>query len=498
MSAFASFKALVHQRCGLHLEGLAEARLFRAVASLQTSTGLTDNTQLLKKLTSDPALFDQFVSHLTVNETYFCREPDALNWLVSTYLPERLATEEPPLSIFSAGCSSGEEPYSVAMMLFERFGERAKTLFTLTGGDLDHQILAKARQAVYSGMAFRALSPAFKERYFSPYQGRYKLHESLRQWVTFRPFNLLNANEDSPGGPFDVILFRNVSIYFDQQTRRHIHQQLSQLLAPNGILLCGVTETFGNDLGVFELTEARGVFYFRHAEQPGAVPTASLQPPLLSVDNRAGDNIDNGESATIALTSSAGLAPATPTEQAAKNTELENTGLESSDSENKNLENKELEKTATNSITHQLHTAHQLLNQNAFDDAATLLEELLKQQPWSIDALVLSGLVARWQQQPQQAYDYFKRAIYVAPDCWPAHFYLAELYRQGELTDEPLQRKQRYAAVVRLLTTAPTSDGGLETITPPLPPGDARFLAERYLNTVDITLATASTTQGVG
>lgn len=88
----------------------------------------------------------------------------------------------------------------MAMMLFERFGERAKTLFTLTGGDLDHQILAKARQAVYSGMAFRALSPAFKERYFSPYQGRYKLHESLRQWVTFRPFNLLNANEDSPGG----------------------------------------------------------------------------------------------------------------------------------------------------------------------------------------------------------------------------------------------------------------------------------------------------------
>ena len=160
MSAFAPFKTLVYKRCGLHLEGLAEARLLRAVTSLQAIT----------ELTSEPALFDQFVSHLTVNETYFCREPDALNWLVNTYLPERLATEEPPLSIFSAGCSSGEEPYSVAMMLFERFGERAKTLFTLTGGDLDHQILAKARQAVYSGMAFRALSPAFKERYFSPYK----------------------------------------------------------------------------------------------------------------------------------------------------------------------------------------------------------------------------------------------------------------------------------------------------------------------------------------
>lgn len=472
MSAFAPFKALVHQRCGLHLEGLAEARLFRAVSSLQASTGLTDTHQLLKQLTSDPALFDRFVSQLTVNETYFCREPEALNWLVNTYLPERLATEAPPLSIFSAGCSSGEEPYSLAMMLFERFGERAKTLFTLTGGDLDHQILAKARHAVYGGMAFRALSPAFKERYFSPYQGRYKLQDSLRQWVTFRPFNLLNANENSPGGPFDVILFRNVSIYFDQQTRRRIHQQLGQLLAPNGILLCGIAETLGNDLGVFELTETQGIFYFRHAEPPATAPAAFPQPSLLAMDNKADNNIDHA----IALAPSADLAPDTPPAKAAKNTELENTAT---------------------GITHQLHTAHQLLNQNAFDDAATLLAALLKQQPWLIDALILAGLVARWQQLPQLAYDYFKRAIYVTPECWPAHFYLAELYRQGELSDEPLQRRQRYAAVVRLLTIAPTSDGGLETITPPLPPGDARFLAERYLEAANLTLASTSTTQGV-
>ncbi|MEH6641153.1 CheR family methyltransferase [Vreelandella glaciei] len=475
MSALAPFKALVHQRCGLHLEGLAEARLFRAVASLQASTGLTGTTQLLGQLRRDPALFDQFVSQLTVNETYFCREPDALNWLVSTYLPERLAAEQPPLSIFSAGCSSGEEPYSVAMMLFERFGERAKALFTLTGGDLDHQVLTKARQAVYGGMAFRALSPDFKARYFSPYQGRYKLHESLRQWVTFRPFNLLNADESSAGGPFDVILFRNVSIYFDQQTRRRIHQQLGQLLAPNGILLCGVTETLGNDLGVFELVEAQGVFYFRHAEQPAAVPAAPLQPFLPTLDNKADESIGDGEGANkkLALASSADLAPEAPLEPAAENERLD-------------------------SITQQLHTAHQLLDQNAFNDAAAMLEALLKQQPWLIDALVLAGLVARWQQQPHQAYDYFKRAIYVAPECWPAHFYLAELYRQGELTDEPLQRKQRYAAVVRLLTTVPTSSGGLDTIAPPLPPGDARFLAERYLKAANTTLASTSTTQGVG
>ncbi|TVU91739.1 CheR family methyltransferase [Vreelandella titanicae] len=478
MSAFAPFKTLVHQRCGLHLEGLAEARLFRAVASLQASTGLTDTTALLTQLTSDAALFDQFVSQLTVNETYFYREPDALNWLVNSYLPARLAAGGPPLSIFSAGCSSGEEPYSVAMMLFERFGERAKALFTLTGGDLDHQVLAKARQAVYGGMAFRALSPDFKARYFSPYQGRFKLQESLRQWVTFCPFNLLNADESNPGGPFDVILFRNVSIYFDQQTRRRIHQQLGQLLAPNGILLCGVTETLGNDLGVFELVEDQSVFYFRRAEQPMAVPTAPHHS--VAQGDKSDDSVGVGDSASkeLELASSADLAPDAPSEQETENTAIENT--------------------ETDSITQQLHTAHRLLNQNAFDEAAKLLETLLKQQPWSIDALILAGLVARWQQQPHQAYDYFKRAIYVVPECWPAHFYLAELYRQGELTDKPAQRQRSYAAVVRLLTAAPTSNGGLDTIAPPLPPGDARFLAERYLAAVNTTLASTSTTQGVG
>jgi len=481
MSALAAFKHLVHERCGLHLEGLAEARLYRAVASLQASTGLTDTTQLIKRLTIDPALFEHFVSQLTVNETYFFREPDALNWLVNTYLPKHLAAGKAPLSIFSAGCSSGEEPYSVAMMLYERFGERAKKLFSISGGDLDHQVLAKARQAVYGGMAFRALSPAFKERYFSPYQERFKLHESLRQWVTFHSFNLLNANESSPGGPFDVILFRNVSIYFDEQTRRHIHQQLSQLLAPNGILLCGVTEILGNDLGVLELTEAQGIFYFRRAEQSPALVTAPHQFPWVAIDNKADERIESSDGFAIGddITSSDDLAisddliPTAPHEPTA-------------------------ESKKTDSITQQLYTAHRLLNQNAFDEAATLLEELLKQQPWSIDALVLAGVVARWQQQPHLAYDHFKRAIYVAPECWPAHFYLAELYRQGELTDEPLQRQRGYAVVVRLLKAAPTSNGGLATIAPPLPPGDARFLAERHLKAVNTTLATTSHTQGVG
>lgn len=473
MSALAPLKHLVHQCCGLHLEGLAEARLFRAVAALQASTGLTHTSSLVERLTSDRMLFDGFISQLTVNETYFCREPDALNWLVNTHLPQRLAAGKAPLSIFSAGCSSGEEPYSVAMMLYERFGEYAKTLFNISAGDLDHQVLAKARQGIYGGMAFRALSPALKERYFTPHEGRFKLQDSLRQWVNFRPFNLLNAQESSLKGSFDVILFRNVSIYFDEQTRRRIHQQLSPLLAPKGVLLCGVTETLGNDLGVLELVEAQGVFYFQHPEQttqPSAdLPTVSLPPNANSSENIAsaeGIAREKDYSTDAASKMRVSLSALPPEEEA----------------EQFNL---------------QLHHAQQLLNKNAFADADELLQALLQQQPWSIDALVLAGLVARWQHRPHVAYEHFKTAIYVAPECWPAHFYLAELYRQGELTDEPIQRQRSYASVVRLLIASPTANGGLDIIAPPIPPGDARFLAERYLSVVNSALESTNTSQGV-
>lgn len=459
MSSLDPFKQWVHQHCGLHLEGLAEARLIRAVDALQAEIGSQDNEKLLACLAQDTALFDRFISQLTVNETYFFREPDALHWLADTYLPKRLAEKGGPLRLLSAGCSSGEEPYSVAMALLERYGDRAKQLFQITGGDVDQQVLNKAQAGIYSGMAFRALHPTLKKRYFMPLERSFQIVDALRQWVSFRSLNLLAPSKCAIGGPFDVILFRNVSIYFDEATRRLIQRQLKQLLAPNGILLCGVTETLGNDLGVLSLVDDQGIFYFKTADtdlppfietlsqQAAEPPTAQLLTPL---------------STHSALPSSeAGTPSPTPSSPGQR-------------------EPAEL-----------LQQALEQLNQNHFNEAKQLLEPLLAADPWCVDALVLSGLVARWQQQPEQAFDCFKRALYVAPECWPAHFYQAELLRQGELPDNPAQRQRGYAAVVRLLEASPQSTGGLKAIAPPLPPGDACFLAKRH-----VTEQTA--TQGVG
>lgn len=455
MSSLALFKTLVMKRCGLQLEGIAEARLSKALDMFHTATGLADAASLITRLEQDNALFDDFISQLTVNETYFFREPEALNWLVDTYLPQRLAEKGAPLSILSAGCSSGEEPYSLAMALFERYGERATQLFTITGGDVDQQVLGKARQGLYGGMAFRALHPALKQRYFSPYRHHYKISETLRRWVTFHPFNLLQPGKSSLDGPFDVILFRNVSIYFDEPTRRCIQYHLHQRLSPTGILLCGVSETLGNDLGIFDFAQSEGVFYFT----PFQSAACNVTPPsaLESVVQARPTNVPVNITVVPDAAPRASESPGEP----------------------------------TTSFTHQLQQAHQLLNQNDFQQAASLLDLLLEQQPWSVDVLLLAGLVARWQQTPKKAYAYFKRAIYTAPDCWPAHFYKAELFRQSELADDPVQCQHGYSAVIRLLDESPLATGGLQIIASPLPPGDAHFLAKRHLNALFAT-------QGVG
>jgi chemotaxis protein methyltransferase CheR len=479
-----ALKTLVHQRCGLQFDGLARPRLERAVNALKVTTGLDSNTALLALLRRDERQFDALISHLTVNETYFFRELDALHWLVEHFLPRRLAEKGAPVAILSAGCSSGEEPYSLAMLLYERFGEQTHTLFTLTGGDVDRGVLDKARRGYYAGMAFRALSPAVRDRYFTPAQSCFRLNDRIRRLVTFLPFNVLDARVQTTNA-YDVILFRNVSIYFDTPTLRHIQRRLRDHLAPDGILLCGVTEVLGNDLGEMPLCEDQGIFYFQPqascsasppTSPPASPPTSAPTPPLSPLPQEASAAVD-------ATPSPASVAPATPTAPPSLDTLrqcLAEGDLSRADALVALRLAAKLDQTEQQATA--LCQAYLAFQRNAFQDAAKRLDTLLTEQPWWVDARIYAGLAARWQQDTEAASRHFKYAIYSAPESWPAHFYQAELARKGTSANDTGDVRG-YATVVRILTTNPTANGGLTLLPPPLPPGDARFLAVRRLST---------------
>ncbi|CAM4071447.1 protein-glutamate O-methyltransferase CheR [Vreelandella rituensis] len=477
MNPLAPFKTLVKERCGLHLEGLAEDRLAKALTQLRTAHALPDLQATYHLLESRESVFAALISQLTVNETYFFREPEQLDLVADTLVPRLLeqCTGTRPLRLLSAGCSSGEEPYSLAMALHERYGERTRALFHIDGGDLDSQILAKARRAEYSGLAFRTLSAPRRQRYFTPLGSRYQLIPTIRDLVHFQELNLLSATLPEALGQYDVILFRNVSIYFSPETRRCIQARLKQWLKPEGILLCGTAETLGNDLGLFQLVEENGLFYF--TQMPTGSPTA-LEPRPASTDVPATSFPEPPELKGPALETPAPPNPVQTCEEIREHLQAEHWEHAEQALETRLAQHPDCRES-------RLIKAYLLFNRKAFEAANALLASLLEETPWSVDTLMLAGLVARWQQAPETAARHFRHAIYVAPECWPAHFYLADIYRMDAIGKDAAVRAQRgYSAVQRLLAGNRQPATGLVTIPPPLPPGDACFLAQRHLATL--------------
>ena len=164
----------------------------------------------------------------------------------------------------SAGCSTGEEPYSIAIMLRERFGAESERLFAITGVDIDSTVIATAQQGVYGKGSFRGMDQSLLERYFEPRDsGRFQVRESIRKQVEFEVVNLLGASYPQRMQLPDIILYRNVSIYFPGQVQREIFGRLAELLADGGCLLVGASETFHHDIGILSLVKQDSLFFYR-------------------------------------------------------------------------------------------------------------------------------------------------------------------------------------------------------------------------------------------
>ncbi|MBF0181062.1 MAG: protein-glutamate O-methyltransferase CheR, partial [Magnetococcales bacterium] len=244
----APFQALIKARCGLACDGSLAENLQAALQERMRSCAVEPGAYLtLLQIREEE--FRELITRITINETYFFREPEPLRLLVERLIPRLLA--EPgralPVRILSAGCASGEEPYSLVMALLEKFGPQVSRLFSFTGIDIDSTSLAKARQGSYGAYSFRGDFPYPRERYFDLREGQFLLKEPIKRLVAFRECNLLNPEIGRLLGRFDIVLFRNVSIYFDAPTRRIVLQNLASLLDEKAILLIGIVETLGND-----------------------------------------------------------------------------------------------------------------------------------------------------------------------------------------------------------------------------------------------------------
>ncbi len=183
-------------------------------------------------------------THLTVNETYFFRERMALDLLVEKIVPELLSGKK-QITIWCAGCSSGEEPYSIAMTLFDNFSESECGRIKLLATDISERVLNKARSAIYSAWSFRETPDSTRAKYFVPMAKLWELIPKVRKFVTFEYLNLVAdpyTLDHIPVQNVDVIFCRNVLIYFEKPTINAITRKFYNCLSSEGWLIPSQTE----------------------------------------------------------------------------------------------------------------------------------------------------------------------------------------------------------------------------------------------------------------
>jgi chemotaxis protein methyltransferase CheR len=243
---FDTIRSFLHQTCGIKLnegkESLVKSRLMKRVRML----GLTNFDEYLRYLENDSASNERgaLIDALTTNKTSFFREYEHFAFLRDQILP-RLVAEKRSLRIWSAGCSTGEEPYSIAMMLRESIPDADSRDVRILATDISARVLKSAQEGVYGQEEVKDIPGNMLQKYFtvtwSEGTQSYQVQDSLKKLLSFAPLNLMG--EWPMKGPFDVIFCRNVMIYFEKPTQHWLVQRFYHLLESGGHLLVGHSES---------------------------------------------------------------------------------------------------------------------------------------------------------------------------------------------------------------------------------------------------------------
>lgn len=271
---FRQLRDFIHDYSGIFFDddsrGLLEKRLGSRLQALHIGSFL-DYYRFLKYDRRRDDELVRVMELLTVNETYFFREPRQLQAFSKEILPElasRRASDR-RFRIWSAGCSSGEEPYTLAMLILED-GRFSGWDIEILASDINPQVLQKARQGEYRSHSFRATEHYFQKKYFSPGEkGSFRIRDEVRRYVTFGNLNLLDEKRVHLLGAVDVVFCRNVLIYFDRCAKSRVAEVFHATLKGGGYLLLGHAETLMNISTAFELCHLKNDMVYRKATARG-------------------------------------------------------------------------------------------------------------------------------------------------------------------------------------------------------------------------------------
>lgn len=256
---FRLIRDLIYDHCGLFFESdskyLLEKRLGGRLL-VNHLPGFREYYHFLKYSRGREQELSDIMDILTTNETYFFREEFQLKAFANEILPEVRYEKEKrgdrTLRIWSAGCSSGEEPYTIAMLIIETACFRGWKV-EIVGTDISHRVLQRARKGVYGASSFRTTEEGRRKRFFQEQDGLYRISDEVRGLVTISHLNLLDENRMILLGKMDLIFCRNVIIYFDQVAKKRVVESFYRSLREGGYLLLGHAESLLNTTTAFAL-----------------------------------------------------------------------------------------------------------------------------------------------------------------------------------------------------------------------------------------------------
>ncbi|MBR6345713.1 MAG: protein-glutamate O-methyltransferase CheR [Lachnospiraceae bacterium] len=237
---YEGFKKSVLSLTGIDLSSYKEKQMKRRIDSLITRHKCKGYEEFLNLIKHDNNVFEEFVAYLTINVSEFYRNPDQWKFMDEVVFPELIKKFGQNLKIWSAACSTGDEPYSLVMALSKHVPLNKISIYAT---DIDKQILAKAKVGLYNEKSIEGVPAEFKTKYFEKIGGSYKIKDEIKNRVDFHQHNLL-ADKYETG--FHMIVCRNVLIYFTDEAKDDIFKKYYNSLRPGGVLFIGSTEQIMN------------------------------------------------------------------------------------------------------------------------------------------------------------------------------------------------------------------------------------------------------------
>jgi len=274
---FDRFRGLVRLRAGIEIPDARRQDLEKGIQAALEATGSSDANGLYdlfaEKGPRGAAAFEAMVPAITINETHFFRNRPQMKALEDEILPQlieaRRATRK--LRIWSAACSSGEEPYSLAILIDRLLPDREQWDVLIHGTDIDHMALAKAHQGLYGNWSFREVPHDVKENYFTPVdEHRFELAPKIRRMVRFSRLNLIDDHYPSPENTtdrMDLIVCRNVLIYFRDEAIQRIVDRFHESLVDGGWLVVGHAEPSQEIFHRFQVSNFPGTIVYRRTRE---------------------------------------------------------------------------------------------------------------------------------------------------------------------------------------------------------------------------------------